>query len=54
MKGDMTMEKIASVENLPDPFTKTLSTRVFDGHRGNLGVRWFPTCFRASKSLLGL
>ena len=39
MKGDLTMEKIPSIENLIDPFTKTLSTRVFDHHRDNLGVR---------------
>ena len=33
------MEKIASIENLTNLFMKTLSTRVFDGHRDNLGIR---------------
>ena len=33
MRGDTVLKKIASVKNLVDPFTKTLSTRVFDGHR---------------------
>ena len=39
MKGDVVVEKITSTENLVDPFTKTLSTKVFDYHRGSLGVR---------------
>ena len=33
MRGDMVVKKITSIKNLIDPFTKTLSTRVFDGHR---------------------
>ena len=39
------MEKIASTENLADPFTKTLSTRVFDAHRDDLGIRCVPNIF---------
>ena len=31
-KGDVVAEKITSVENLVNLFTKTLYTRVFDGH----------------------
>ena len=39
MRGDVFMEKIASAENLIDPFMKTLSTRVFEGHRDSLGIK---------------
>ena len=39
MRGDVAVEKITSIENLVDPFTKTLSTKVFDHHRDSLGVR---------------
>ena len=35
--------EITSKENLADPFTKTLSTRVFDRHRDSLGVRYVPS-----------
>ena len=45
MKGDIVVEKIAFKENLMDPFTKTLSIRVFDGHRDTLGVRYVPSMF---------
>ena len=38
-RGDVAMEKIAFAENLANPFTKTLSTRVFDGNRDSIGVR---------------
>ena len=31
--------KIASEKNLADPFTKTLSERVFTGHSEGLGLR---------------
>ena len=44
LKGDVVVE-IASIENLADPFTKTLSTRVFDGYRDSLGVRCVPNMF---------
>ena len=33
------VDKISSVENLVDPFTKTLIGRVFVGHRDNIGFR---------------
>ena len=36
------MEKIIFIENLEDSITKTLSTRVFDCHRDNLGVQCVP------------
>ena len=39
LRGDVAVEKIASIENLMNPFTKTLFTRVFNGHRDNLGVK---------------
>ena len=42
MKGDAIMQNIASMENLTDPFTKTLFTRIFDGHRNNIGVGCIP------------
>ena len=32
-RGDVTITKIASVENLVDPFTKALPQKSFDGHR---------------------
>ena len=54
MRGDLVVEKIISTKNLEVTFMKTLSTRVFDGHRDNLGVKCFPSCFRANGSLLGL
>ena len=42
MRRDMTLEKIAFAKNLVDPFMKTLSTRVFDGHRDSLGIKCVP------------
>ena len=38
LRGDVVVEKIAFAEKLADPFMKTLSTRVFDGHSDSLGV----------------
>ena len=38
----MAIEKIASTENLTNPFTKTLFIRVFDRHRDSLGVKCVP------------
>src|SRR5215813_9394474 len=38
-RGDVSVIKIASVENLADPFTKTLSAKVFEGHLDGLGLR---------------
>ena len=38
-RGDVTVCKIKSEENLTDPFMKTLSSRVFEGHLEGLGIR---------------
>ena len=38
-RGDVTVTKIASAENLADPFTKTLPAKVFNGHLDGLGLR---------------
>ena len=35
----MMIDKIPSVENLVDPFTKTLTWRVFVGYKDNIGFR---------------
>ena len=43
MKGDVVVEKIASMENPIDHFTKSLSTGVFDGHRDSLGIKCVPS-----------
>ena len=42
MKEDVVVEKIASIENLIDHFTKTLSIGIFDCHRDSLGVKCVP------------
>ena len=38
-RGDVAVMKIASEQNLADPFTKTLPKRVFTGHLEGLGLR---------------
>ena len=38
-RGDVAVMKIASEQNLTDPFTKTLPERVFTGHLEGLGLR---------------
>ena len=38
-RGDVTVCKIKSEENLADPFTKTLSSRVFEGRLKELEIR---------------
>ena len=38
-RGDVMITKIASVENLTDPFTKALPHKSFDGHLENMGLR---------------
>ncbi|WJZ84378.1 hypothetical protein VitviT2T_003984 [Vitis vinifera] len=43
MREDVPMEKIASNENLADPFMKTLPTRDFDRNRDRLCVRCVPS-----------
>ena len=37
--GDIIVEKIASTNNLADPFTKALKTKVFGSHVYNIGLR---------------
>ena len=37
-KVDIVVKKIPFVENLVDSFTKTLTRRVFDGHKGSIGI----------------
>jgi len=39
MRGDIVVTKIASAQNLADPFTKALPAKVFDMHMDRLGVR---------------
>ena len=41
-RGDVTVIKIASAENLVDLFTKTLTAQVFEGHLEGLGLRDMP------------
>ena len=37
-KGDIIVEKISSNDNLEDPFTKALKTKLFDSHVYNIGL----------------
>ena len=37
-KGDIIVEKIRSEDNLADPFTKALKTKLFDSHVYNIGL----------------
>ena len=38
-RGDVEVMKIASENNLADPFTKTLPAKSFEGHLEGLGLR---------------
>ncbi|KAA0052795.1 gag/pol protein [Cucumis melo var. makuwa] len=38
-RGDPIVTKIASEHNIADPFTKTLTAKVFEGHLESLGLR---------------
>ena len=38
-RGDVAVMKVVSEQNLADPFTKTLTERVFTGHLEGLGLR---------------
>ena len=38
-RGDVTVTKIATTDNLADPFTKALLSKVFDSHLDSLGLR---------------
>ena len=42
-RGDIMVEKIPSADNLADPFTKTLTGRVFDGHKDSIGIKCVPS-----------
>ena len=59
LKGDMMVDKIQSMENLMDPFTKTLIGRVYVGDKDNIGLRWVSdmlyrhNALRASVRMLG-
>ena len=44
-RGDTMVTKIASEENLADPFTKTLPVRVFEKHVDYMGVKSLPYLF---------
>ena len=37
--GEIVVEQIASANNLADPFTKTLTEKVFTSHVNSIGVR---------------
>ncbi|KAA0062197.1 gag/pol protein [Cucumis melo var. makuwa] len=38
-RGDVTVTKISSEQNMVDPFTKALTAKVFDSHLHGLGIR---------------
>ena len=38
-RGDVKVEKISTHDNIADPFTKTLSSRVFDKHVEGMGLK---------------
>ncbi|KAA0036714.1 retrovirus-related pol polyprotein from transposon tnt 1-94 [Cucumis melo var. makuwa] len=38
-RGDVIVTEIASEHNIADPFTKTLTAKVFEGHLESLGLR---------------
>ena len=42
LRRDVVVKKIGSMKNLKDPFMNTLSIRVFDGHKDNIGVKCLP------------
>ena len=42
-RGDVTVTKIASANNLADPFTKSLQAKIFDNHVEGMGVRCVAT-----------
>ena len=41
-RGDIAITKIASMDNLADPFTKPLTTNVFEQHVDKMGMRCNP------------
>ena len=42
-RGVVMIKKIPFANNLTDLFAKTLTRRVFDGHKDNIGVRFVPS-----------
>ena len=46
-RGDIIVEKKTSEDNLADPFTKALKTKVFDSHVCNIGLNVLSS-FRVS------
>ena len=38
-RGDVAVMKIASQDDLADPFTKTLPTKSFEGHLSGMGLK---------------
>ena len=42
-RGDVTVTKIATTDNLADPFTKALPSKVFDCHLDSLGLIYNPS-----------
>ena len=38
-RGDVTVAKISTTDNLADPFTKALPSKVFESHLDSLGLR---------------
>ena len=39
-RGDLTVTKIATADNLADPFTKALPQKAFERHLDSLGLRY--------------
>ena len=44
-RGDVVMAKIASTENIADPFTKPLTQKVFEKHLESMGVKYMSDWF---------
>ena len=43
-RGDVTVTKISTTDNLADPFTKALPSKVFKCHLDSLGLRCNSSC----------
>ena len=41
-RGDVLVTQIASANNLADPFTKALPSKVFERHMDSLGIKDIP------------
>ena len=44
-RGDIIVTKIASTNNLADPFAKSLSAKSFDRHVEGMGLKYMSTWF---------